>query len=255
MLFNYKNIIKLNTTEKTIYQYVVNNMDAVLKMNVRELADATFVSTATIVRFTQKMGCDGFNDFKKQLKEYKAGVGVPDQNEFHEKLIKEIDHSEKPEVQEKIVQFAKKISDSKMTVFLGIGKCGYIAGFAARYMMEIGYNAMAVTDPFYPLICNDLEDMTIIALSTSGETIEVVDQLKAYKKLGATIYSITGSPDSTIAGLSDLSINYDMFEEVLPSMSKLTMITPIVYILERIGWRLIMSEGRNNEVPPVSFHK
>lgn len=255
MLFDYRNIIRLNTTEKTIYRYIVDHMDEVLEMNVRDLADATFVSTATIVRFTQKMGCDGFNDFKKKLKEYKDGRDVPDKDEFYERLSREIHRFESPEAQQKILQFADKISTSEMTVFMGIGKCGYIAGFAARYMVEIGYNAMAVSDPFYPPIRNHLENMLVIPLSTSGETIELVDQLDVYRKSGATIYSITGCAESTIARLSDLSINYEMFEEVLPSMSKLTMVTPIVYILEKIGWHLVVTEGRNNKLPPASFHK
>ena len=39
-------------------------MEAVLQMSVRELAEKTYVSTASIIRFCQKMGCDGFVEFK-----------------------------------------------------------------------------------------------------------------------------------------------------------------------------------------------
>lgn len=64
MIFTYQQIVELNDTETNIYQYVIKNTDAVLKMKVRDLANATFVSTATIVRFCQKLGCEGFTEFK-----------------------------------------------------------------------------------------------------------------------------------------------------------------------------------------------
>lgn len=255
MLFEYKNIIRLNTTEKNIYRYVVNHMDEVLEMNVRDLAEATFVSTATIVRFTQKMGCDGFNDFKEQLKKYRSDKKVPTIKEGYTILDRELHRMEKPEVKEKIRQFAQKISESGLTLFIGTGKSGYIAGYAARYMMELGYNTMAVTESFYPLMRNRTEDLTVIAISSSGETIELVDQINAYKDLGATVYSITGSETSTIAKLSDLSINYSVPSEVLPSMSKLTTSLPAMYIIEVIACYLMETEGRTNEVAPSSFHE
>lgn len=255
MLFDYKNIIRLNKTEKSIYRYVINHIDEVLKMNIRDLAEATFVSTATIVRFTQKMDCQGFNDFRNQLQEYRDGKQIPDRNEYDEMIDREFSRIDSPEMQEKIRKLAEKISKSDLTVFIGTGKSGYIAGFAARYMVEIGYNAMAVTDPFYPQVRNHTENMTVIALSTSGETIEVVDQLRAYRELGASVCSITGNPDSTVSRLSQLSLSYNAPEEVLPSMSSLTTCLPIVYMIENTVWYLISTEGRTKEVAPVSFHE
>ena len=67
-MFSYKQIAKLNDTETNIYQYVIKNINNVLKMSVRDLAEETYVSTATIVRFCQKLGCDGFVEFKTKLK-------------------------------------------------------------------------------------------------------------------------------------------------------------------------------------------
>ena len=53
MLFTYKQIALLNATETSIYQYVIKNIPDVIKMSVRDLAKATHVSTATVVRFCQ----------------------------------------------------------------------------------------------------------------------------------------------------------------------------------------------------------
>ena len=254
MLFDYKNIIRLNSTEQNIYRYIISHMDEVMEMNVRDLAEATFVSTATIVRFTQKMNCDGFNDFKNQLKEYRNGHAIPSIDEKYVILGREFHKMDDPETQKKVMTIAERISGSALTIFLGIGKSGYLAGYAARFLMEVGYNAMAVTESFYPVMRNHPEDITLIAISSSGETIEVVDQIRAYKELGATVYGITGNSESTIAGLADLSLNYDVPSEVLPSMSKVTTGLPVLHIIETIVTYLVNTEGRTNEVAPVSFH-
>lgn len=255
MLFDYKNIIRLNSTEQNIYRYIISHMDEVMEMNVRDLAEATFVSTATIVRFTQKMNCDGFNDFKKQLKEYRSGNMIPTNEEGYSILCREFRRLDEDETQEKIRTVAQRISESGLTIFIGIGKSGYLAGYAARFLMELGYNAMAITEAFYPVMRNRPEDITVVAISSSGETIEVVDQIRAYRDFGTTVCAITGNEDSTIATMADISLNYDVPSEVLPSMSKVTTCLPVLYIIENIATYLINTEGRTNEVAPVSFHE
>lgn len=51
MIFTYEQISKLNDTELIVYNYIVKNVGLVLKMNIRELAAQSHVSTATITRF------------------------------------------------------------------------------------------------------------------------------------------------------------------------------------------------------------
>ena len=48
--------IDLSPTEIGIYNYICANLDKVVYMRIRELANATFVSTSTILRFCQKFG-------------------------------------------------------------------------------------------------------------------------------------------------------------------------------------------------------
>ena len=78
MIFTYRQIANLNDTETNIYQYIIKNLESVLKMSVRELAEKTFVSTATIVRFCQKLDCDGFVEFKTKLRLFYETAMLPD---------------------------------------------------------------------------------------------------------------------------------------------------------------------------------
>ncbi len=69
MEFTYSQVESLNETETYVYNYVIKNTKKVLNESIRELANDTHVSTATVMRFCKKMGCEGFTELKYRLKE------------------------------------------------------------------------------------------------------------------------------------------------------------------------------------------
>lgn len=78
--FTYSQVESLNETETYVYNYVVKNTKKVLNESIRELANNTHVSTATVMRFCKKMGCEGFTELKYRLKEIEE-VQETDQEE------------------------------------------------------------------------------------------------------------------------------------------------------------------------------
>ena len=108
MIFTYEQISKLNDTELIVYNYIVKNVGLVLKMNIRELAAQSHVSTATITRFCHKLDCDGFVEFKIELKR------------FNEKLLdtrnEEIIKKSK-EVVEQLVSFINMAVRNEKNIF------------------------------------------------------------------------------------------------------------------------------------------
>ncbi|MDF2923509.1 MAG: hypothetical protein K0R57_2423 [Paenibacillaceae bacterium] len=57
----------LTNSEKSLAAYITEHSHAVMRMNIRELAGASFTSTATITRFCKKTGAESFADFKMKL--------------------------------------------------------------------------------------------------------------------------------------------------------------------------------------------
>lgn len=51
--------------EKNIVDFIVGHPDEVVGMSIRDLAEATFTSPATVVRFSQHMGCSGYKEFQR----------------------------------------------------------------------------------------------------------------------------------------------------------------------------------------------
>lgn len=64
LMFTYTQVNSLNETEAHVYNYIMQNKEKVLDASIRELASETHVSTATVVRFCKKLGCEGFIEFK-----------------------------------------------------------------------------------------------------------------------------------------------------------------------------------------------
>lgn len=59
---------ELSPNEQKLFDYVVTNMGQIKNQSIREVASATFVSTATFLRFVKKIGFSGFSEFTTVIK-------------------------------------------------------------------------------------------------------------------------------------------------------------------------------------------
>lgn len=69
-MFTHEMIASFNELETSLYNYISQNSEKVVYMRIRELANETHVSTASILRFCKKINCEGFSEFKVKLKMY-----------------------------------------------------------------------------------------------------------------------------------------------------------------------------------------
>ena len=59
--------------QKAIAEYILHNPESLLFMSINELAEATKVSMASIVRFCNVLGFDGYTQFSKEIQEMLQG--------------------------------------------------------------------------------------------------------------------------------------------------------------------------------------
>lgn len=57
----------LSVSEKNLADYILEHRQQVLSLSVQALAKAAFVSPSTVVRLCQKLGLNGYAQFKIQL--------------------------------------------------------------------------------------------------------------------------------------------------------------------------------------------
>lgn len=234
MIFTYRQIANLNDTETNIYQYIIKNLESVLKMSVRELAEKTFVSTATIVRFCQKLDCDGFVEFKTKLRLFYETAMLPDIEDEVDVLLEFFNYARSDDFKERIQTFVHYIQEARTICFVGIGTSGVLGEFGARYFSNIGYFSQSISDPYYPPLVNHNDTHLLIVLSESGETREVIDQIRIYQSQNTKILTITNKPGSTIDKMADASIYYYVKDIILPQTYNISSQVPVLYILERL---------------------
>jgi len=63
-----KNRKLLNKNENYLLKYILENTEKVSNMRIQDLSKETFISTATIVRFCNKLSYSGYAEFKANLK-------------------------------------------------------------------------------------------------------------------------------------------------------------------------------------------
>ncbi|MCM2533238.1 MurR/RpiR family transcriptional regulator [Neobacillus pocheonensis] len=233
-MFSNDIIASLNDLETSLYNYICQNSDKVAYMRIRELADETHVSTATILRFCRKLNCEGFSEFKVKLKmhleENKRTIIKSSQHsvvEFFERTLK-------GDIEEKIREAANLVAKADNVIFIGIGSSGILAEYGARYFSSLGKFSLYIKDPHFPIHSNLMFNSVTIALSVSGENNFTVTHLNKLKQERSKIISITNNKLSTIAKISDINIPYYVTEEFFEEANITTQV-PVVYILESMA--------------------
>ena len=248
-MFEWNRVEQLNELEMGVYSYVIAHIEQVGRMKIRELAEATNVSTSTILRFCSKMGCEGYSEFRYQLK------NMPERDskeQFQNYAKQSIDFLQNamsdPELEKRMLQAANMIRSAQNVIFYGLGSSGALCQYGARFFSNVGVYSTFMNDPFYPRPGNYYENSLLFVLSVSGETKQVVEQICEYKKKNAAIVSITNSDNSTVARLSDLH-----FSTYMPALRfhsetndvDLTPQIPTLYLLETLGRYLIGDNPQN----------
>lgn len=104
-----------------------------------------------------------------------------------------------------------------------------------RRFATLGLNALSLTDMTYPLESHLIKSQKslIVVFSISGETGELIEILQHIKnRERSMIVSITPKNESSLAKLSDLSINYKVEERRINLYGDLTSQIPAIFITE-----------------------
>jgi len=103
-------------------------------------------------------------------------------------------------------------------IVTGMGKSGIIARKLAATLSSTGTSATFLHPA--EALHGDLgivqRDDVVVALSSSGETEELVRLLEAIRRIGARLISITGRTESTLGQASDVALPCHVAEEACP---------------------------------------
>lgn len=237
-MFSYEEIQKYNETDIRIYKYIIANIDKIQYMTIRELAKELYVSTSTILRFCTKNNFDGYSEFKDALKrELTLQNNYPPMEDLQE-LSAFFARANSSAFEEKLLFAVDVIRKADLTIFIGIGSSGTLAKYGARYFSNMGHFAVGLEDALYPIKSFHWKNTVVIAFSESGETEKLIEAINQFKQKKCCVLSITNSPLSTLAKLSDWNFSYNLNPRRINGGYNGTTQVPVLFIIEALAKRI-----------------
>lgn len=237
-MFSYEEIQKYNETDIRIYKYVVSDIDKIQYMTIRELANELQVSTSTILRFCYKNNFDGYSEFKEALKkEITLQAACPPMEDLQE-LSDFFARANSSAFEEKLLFAVGALRNADLIIFTGMRSSGTLAKYGARYFCNMGHFAVGLEDVFYPIETFHWKNTAVIALSESGETEKLIEAVSRFKKENCCVLSITNSPFSTLAKLSDWNFSYNFNTRRMNEGYNGTSQIPVIFVIETLAKRI-----------------
>jgi glucosamine--fructose-6-phosphate aminotransferase (isomerizing) len=113
-----------------------------------------------------------------------------------------------------------EVEHAEKVVFTAAGTAYHASLLGAAFLHEQGVNCQAIIASEFESFVTVEPGTLVIAVSQSGETMDVIEALKYAKEHGATIASIVNVPYSTIERISSLSLQILAGQEVAVASTK-----------------------------------
>jgi len=209
----------LTSNEDIILQYIISHKDEVIKMNINQLAQNTYVSTATISRLCHKLNLKGFSDLKFKLKSDNLHKNDLLSNNTLENKSSEINDII-PNSLKRLKNTVEKLnvedlnyivnclcSDKNIHIFAR-GLTQMPLEYLSNTLLSLNRSSTFYIDP--PLIYRAASRMTsndiMIIGSSGGATIPIIKTAALSKSNSAIVIAITSDPSSELASIADITL-------------------------------------------------
>ena len=228
--------------EQWVADFVLSNLERVAGLTQSEIAEAANVSVATVNRFCQTLGCEGFRDFNIRLAQSVAVslqyLGGPSRTnsetdqlvtQVFGALVDSLNLARSQLDSDALERAVSVLADARRLSFIGVGGgSANVAREGANRFFRLGIPAEAHADGYFQrMLASTLSaGDVIIAISASGQPAELLDSVAIASQYGAKTIGLTktGSP---LAKAADVAIEIDIPEDqdiYKPSASRLVFI-------------------------------
>ncbi|MGQ0711257.1 MAG: MurR/RpiR family transcriptional regulator [Rhodoferax sp.] len=232
----------LAPAEQRVGKLCLADPRAFANMPVSELADRAHVSKPTVVRFCRSVGYDGLADFKLKL----AGTvneGVPfihrsvdADDKTGDVFVKVIDNTvaaflkyrneaSTAALDKAVLKLVETFKTGRQLQFFGVGNSGIVAQDAQHKFFRLGLSSIAYSDGHMQVMSASImrPGDSVVIISNSGRTRDLMDACDIARKNGATTIVITAS-GSPLASAGDIHLCADHpegFDRYSPMVSRL----------------------------------
>lgn len=226
----------MTDSEKRLSDYIIHNYDRVLIMSVHALAAETNLSVATVVRFAQHLGFDGYKEFRLYLAQLDS-----EQEDF---ILDFSKSEESPDTQiakmlsscaecltltqknldcATLSAVAEKIHNAQKIAFFGTGTSYIVCQDAEMKFKRVGISAHCACEQnaAAAILLNMRKGDLVIGISHSGNNRLVEGILKTAQEMGVATLAVTTFQNSGVCLYAD----YQLFTQTRESPLHKTAIT------------------------------
>ena len=212
----------LPPTARRIATYIADHAEEVIRMSITEVAEQTGASEGSIVGLCRRLGVSGFQELKILL----SRDLVEPMRMIHEDLrpsdtvtdvaqhvfaahIASLQETQKLLAQKTLARAVEIVRGAKRVEAYGIGSAAPIAQDLGYRLLQLGYDAKAVTDSHIQAVSAAMADSgtAIVTVSHSGSTRETVLATELAKKAGARTIGITRMGKSPLSRHCDVVLH------------------------------------------------
>lgn len=205
---NYDN---LNGNDHHIWSYISTHRKECEYISIQNLAMKCHVSRSTILRFSQRLGLQGFAEFKVHLRMDN------EQRKEHQTGLELVYHKYKTymdEIKDKdFTNIIELIANAKNVFVYGTGSIqNNVALEIKRSFLQVDklfFNITSANESYVFVDVISKEDI-IIMISYSGENQQQLDFVKKLKAKSVPIVAITATIDNSLAHMANVSLYVDV---------------------------------------------
>ncbi len=212
----------LSKTQKRIAEYILAHSREVVYLSISEFAEKCNVGNATIVRFCQLLGMEGYQELKVALAQDVVSPietihEAVTENDSDIEILNKVFHATLHTIEytlriintKHFERAVEALSKAGRVNIYGSGNSSAIALDLQHKLMRLGMNATAYSDSHMQCIASTLlkPGNVCVAISHSGSSIDIVDAATLAKDFGATIICMTNIGRSPLSDVADIRLD------------------------------------------------
>lgn len=255
-------IKKLSRAEQLVADYIVNHPDEVIHMSVSDLANASGVSDATIIRASQKIGCGSYQDLKISLAQdivtpMQAVNEDISEGDTPQIVIEKVFRTSLAAIQDtfkildinKMVLAANYLSSAERLIICGLGNSHSLALDMQHKFARLGYNAtVPIDNHMMTIMASSLKKGDVlVGISHSGSSRDIVHAASIARVNGAHVIAMTNQGSSPLSENSDVTL-YTAASETKYRALALSSRTALITIMDCLYTLVALKKGASASV-------
>ena len=212
----------MSLTEGKIARIILSDPERFTRYTMGELSQAAGVSQGSIINFSKKFSGGGFPDLKLSVatalsREKEQPFSLIESNDSMKAVLRKtadgicqgLKNTVALNSTEALERACSLMLGARKIEIYGIFRSAVVATDMYYQLIQLGLHANFVGDVLTCAVSASLlgSDSVVVAISSSGQTRDVIDAVRLAKENNVPIVAITAHSDSPLASLADVVLN------------------------------------------------